>query len=418
MFRESECWLHRTRLGAVAVALLLPLACATGAPVRVPDAPYRPPYVPRADDEVLQSVPAAANPGVREYRKLRADLDADPKSFPTAVALARAYVDFGRRLGDAHYAGYAEAVLAPWIAAASPPVDALIVQATILQFRHEFDGARRLLDQALARDPRNAQAWLTKATLDMAQGDYRAAESGCRGVARAAGFALGTACNGSLRSYLGQARQSVAMLKSIEDGGSGASPTYKAWIQGMLAESYERLGEWSAAEACYRKALAFVPDDNFLLVAYADFLLDRGRPAEVLDLLAQSSASDTAFLRIALAHAALKRPDASRYVWIMAARFEGLAQRGSDYFGRERVRFALHLQHDPVTALALAERNWEVQRAPWDARVFLEAALAADRPEAAAPVLEFLERTRLEDSTIDALARKIRARRDNAFAAR
>jgi len=169
MFRESECWLHRTRLGAVAVALLLPLACATGAPVRVPDAPYRPPYVPRADDEVLQSVPAAANPGVREYRKLRADLDADPKSFPTAVALARAYVDFGRRLGDAHYAGYAEAVLAPWIAAASPPVDALIVQATILQFRHEFDGARRLLDQALARDPRNAQAWLTKATLDMAR---------------------------------------------------------------------------------------------------------------------------------------------------------------------------------------------------------------------------------------------------------
>jgi tetratricopeptide (TPR) repeat protein len=419
MLRESQRWLPRARsTAAVAAALLLPPACAAGAPAPVPDAPYRAPYVPAADDDVLQQVPPATDSGIREYRKLRAQLDTDPKNARIAVALARAYVDFGRRLGDAHYAGYAEAVLAPWMAAASPPVDALVVQATILQFRHEFDGARRLLDQALTRDPRNAQAWLAKATLDMAQGDYRAAEAGCAGVARAAGFALSMACNGSLRSYLGHARQSVAMLKSIEDGGTGASPTYKAWIQGMLAESYERLGDWSAAEACYRKALAFIPDDNFLLVAYADFLLDRGRPAEVLDLLAQAGASDTAFLRITFAQAALKRPDASRYVWIMAARFAALAQRGSDYFGREQVRFALHLQHDPVTALALAERNWEVQRAPWDARVFLEAALAAERPDAATPVLEFLKRTRLEDPAIDALARKLRARRDNALAAR
>ena len=36
-----------------------------------------------------------------------------------------------------------------------------------------------------------------------------------------------------------------------------------------------------------------------------------------------------------------------------------------------------------------AERNWEVQRAPWDARVFLEAAQAARQPQAAAPALAF-----------------------------
>jgi Tfp pilus assembly protein PilF len=177
----------------------------------------------------------------------------------------------------------------------------------------------------------------------------------------------------------------------------------------LLAESAERLGDWAQAEAHYRKALTYTPEDNFLLVAYADFLLDRNRPEQVLDLLVDHSQSDTAFLRVALAQAALGSPDLPRYTWIMAARFAALTQRGSDYYGREQVRFTLHLQHDPQEALELAQRNWQMQRAPWDARVFLEAAQAANQPRAAAPVLTFLEQTKLQDPIIEPLARQLRA---------
>ena len=93
----------------------------------------------------------------------------------------------------------------------------------------------------------------------------------------------------------------------------------------------------------------------------------------------------------------------------MAARFEALTQRGDDFYGREQVRFALHLQHDPATALDLAQRNWQVQRAPWDVRVFLEAALAARNPNAAAQVLAFIDETRLQDPIIEAMAQQLRA---------
>jgi hypothetical protein len=142
-------------------------------------------------------------------------------------------------------------------------------------------------------------------------------------------------------------------------------------------------------------------------VAYADFLLDRDRPQEVLTLLRDSSQSDTAFLRLALAKDALHSPDLPQYVWIMGARFEALVQRGSDYFGREQVRFALHLQHDPRLALDLAERNWQLQRAPWDARVFLEAAQAANQPQAASAVLAFIRDTKLQDPVIQSLAQQL-----------
>jgi tetratricopeptide (TPR) repeat protein len=341
---------------------------------------------------------------------LRTQLAADPANLRLATDLARVYVDYGREIGDAHYAGYAEAVLAPWMARADPPVKVMVIQATILQFRHEFGAARTLLRQALSREPKDAQAWLTLATLDMVQGDYAGAAGGCAQVVRSGQIFAGAACNASLYSYTGRAKESIALLSALAGRSPTASPLLSAWVYGLLAESCERLGDWAGAEANYRRALSYAPGDNFLLVAYADLLLDRNRPAEVLPLLAGFSQSDTAYLRLALAQAVLKSPDASRFAWTMGARFDALAQRGSDYFGREQVRFALHLQRDPRSALALAQKNWEVQRAPWDARVLLEAARAAGDPQAAAPVIAFVRETRLEDPVIEALVREIESR--------
>jgi Tfp pilus assembly protein PilF len=340
-------------------------------------------------------------------RSLRAKLDTVPRNLDAAVRLANSYIDYSRQIGDAHYAGYAESVIAPWTDLAAPPAIALLTQATILQYRHQFDSARELLQTTLRLDPRNAQAWLTQATLDMVQGDYEAARKDCGQVMNTSGLELGSACLGNLLSYTGQARRGLALLRQSEVAGGRAPAAYQAWIEGLIAEAAERLGDWPLAEAHYRSALQLLPHDNFLLVAYADFLLDRGRPGEVLPLLADHFQSDTAFLRLALAQAALHSPDASRYAWMMAARFEALKQRGSDFFGREEARFALQLQHDPETSLALAQRNWQLQRAPWDARVLLEAALAAHQPSAAATVVRFVEETRLEDPAVQSLLRQV-----------
>jgi Tfp pilus assembly protein PilF len=243
----------------------------------------------------------------------------------------------------------------------------------------------------------------------MVQGDYETAGRDCSQVGASGGYILVIACTGNLRSYIGQAQQSVSLLVQVEGQAQALPAAFRSWIQGLLAETAERLGDWAQAETHYRNALTLTPEDNFLQVAYADFLLDRNRPGEVLTLLRNSSQSDTAFLRLALAKAALKSPDLPLYTWIMAARFAALTQRGSDYFGREQVRFALYLQHDPEAALDMAKRNWEVQRAPWDVRVFLEAAQAAHQPQAAAQPIAFVRKTKLQDPIIESLARRIEA---------
>jgi len=397
----------KNRIWTTAIGLLLwaGAAPAGNAPV---------PYIPASDGERLQEVPSAADPKVVEMRSLRAKLDAAPRDLDAAIQLANSYIDYSRQIGDAHYAGYAEAVIAPWTVLAAPPASVLLTQATILQYRHQFDAARALLQTTLRLDARQPQAWLTLATLDMVQGRYEAARKDCAQVMNTSGLELGSACLGNLLSYTGQARQGLALLRQSEVSGGRASVAYQAWIEGLIAEAAEHLGDWPLAEAHYRSALQLLPHDNFLLVAYADFLLDRGRPGEVLPLLADHSQSDTAFLRLALAQVALRSPDASRYAWMMAARFEALKERGSDYFGREEARFALQLQHDPETSLALALHNWEFQRAPWDARVLLEAALAAHQPRAAAAAVAFVEQTGLEDPVVQSLARQVPMPSSNA----
>jgi tetratricopeptide (TPR) repeat protein len=410
--RLHSSLLHFCRAGALWLALSAPsvgIASSALTSATAPAPPYTAPYTPTDDRALLQEVPSASDPAVRQMRLLRSKLDADAASLVIAQQLAQAYIDFGRQIGDAHYAGYAEAVLAPWLLRPSPPAAVLVEYAVILQYRHQFAEARRELKGALDSDPHNAQAWLTLATLDMVQGEYESASRDCSQVGASGGYILVIACTGNLRSYIGQAQQSLNLLTQIDGQAQGLPATFRSWIQGLLAETAERLGNWTQAEGHYRNALVLTPEDNFLQVAYADFLLDRNRPAEVLTLLRNSSQSDTAFLRLALAKAALQSPDLPLYTWIMGARFAALTQRGSDYFGREQVRFALYLQHDPRTALDMAKRNWEVQRAPWDARVFLEAAQAAHQPQAAAPAIAFLRKTKLQDPIIESLARRIEA---------
>ena len=74
---------------------------------------------------------------------------------------------------------------------------------------------------------------------------------------------------------------------------------------------------------------------------------------------------------------------------------------------REEARFSLQMLRQPQEALRLAEANWAVQHEPWDARLFLEAALAAGQPEAARPVVEWLATSRMEDRRLRQLVQQL-----------
>ncbi|HEV7123680.1 MAG TPA: tetratricopeptide repeat protein [Rhodanobacter sp.] len=367
------------------------------------------PYVPAAADTVLQHVPASSDPRVRQFDQLRADVRGHPADMPLALKLADAYIGYGRSTGDARYLGRAQAVIDPWMQQKPIPVPVVLTHATILQSRHFFTESRSELKSILARGPGNVQAWLTLATVAMVQGDYVTANDSCVHLDNVGGDFYGQLCTAQLRALTGHAKQAYVLLSLVEDPGPRAPVAVTAYVEGLLADTAKRLGNNKQAEAHFKAALQLTPGDNFLLADYGDFLLDRGRPREVIALLKDYTESDTSFLRLVYAEAALGSPHMERDVNDMQARFAAMDRRGSHVYRREEAGFELYLRHDPAGALKLAEQNWTVQRAPEDMRVFLEAALAAGQPEAAQPVLDLLADSHLEDPPINRLVDKIGA---------
>ncbi len=368
------------------------------------------PRIPVDGGEVLERLPVTmGDRRLRELAPLRAALARDPNDLRAAVTLARTYIDTGRTTGDPRYAGYAEAVLSPWWAMPAPPAEVAILRAVLLQRVHHFDASLADLDRLLAENPRNGQAQLTRATILQVQGRFDEARQACSALRGLVPAMYVLVCEAGVDGATGRLQPAFDALTTAFSRVPDADAGTRAWVLGTLAELAERAGRFTVAETHYRNALAADPDDQYLLAAYADFLLDRGRPREVMSLLADRGRADGLLLRLALASDSMKRADAAALAGQLRARFDAAALRGDRVHLREEARYTLHLGRDPRAALALALDNWKVQKEPADLLILAEAAAATRDASVRAVVDAWIARTRLEDIRIAAALRSTKS---------
>jgi tetratricopeptide (TPR) repeat protein len=362
------------------------------------------PYVPADDDAVLERLPAARDPRVRVLEATRVRLAEEPTNFNRALSLASAYIALGRSEGDPRDDGYAQAALAPWWDLPEPPIPVLILRATLEQRRHDFAAALTDLERVLVRRPGHPEALLTKATILGVQGKPAEALHSCAQLTGGVELLVEAACVASANGSSGRAHDSYRLLQDRLSRSPDAEPALQLWVHTILGELAEQLDDVAAAEKHFRDALSLKRRDPYLLGAYADFLLDRDRPGEVFELLEDETRIDPLLLRLALAEQRLGATALHEHLALLQDRFDAARRRGDSVHLREEARFTLHLLDRPDEALDLARRNWATQREPADARILLEAAMAAGRHAVAQPVLDWLDRTGLEDVRIEALA--------------
>lgn len=368
------------------------------------------PYLPASGAQVIETMPRRSGPEQQEIERLRKQVRSSPNNVRLATALARHYIDIGRSETDPRYFGYAQAALAPWWNAKAPPNDVRLLRATLMQSTHHFAEAMADLDAITAADPSNAQAWLTRATVQTVRGDYDGATASCARLSSLASQLASFACLGNVAGVTGRLAASEQLLTQTLARNTDAPRDEQAWVLTLLAEMAARRGDAASAEARYRRALSTSPRDSYLLGAYADFLLDQKRPREASNLLRDQQRIDALLLRYALA---LQQQPASREqlgaaMKELEARFGAALQRGDSVHERERARYTLHLRRDPKAALVLAQQNWMVQKEPADTRLVLEAALASGNRAAAEPVMRWVEKNRLEDVAIAKLIDRLR----------
>lgn len=373
--------------------------------------------IPAQDDVIVEHLPthlgdAAERRAARAAeRAQRAALQRHPDELGLALQAANDALARGRLRGDPRELGAAQAALAPWWTRADAPPEVRLVRATVLQSQHEFAAALIELDAVLARPdvalPVRAQAELTRAGVNQVLGRFAEADAGCHRLVGADYVALGSgvrlnglACIAELSSLQGHADTAAATLARLAgapDASSAATVAGGAapgWLSLMRAELAQRRGD-PAAGALFAAALKANPD-VYTQCAYADWLLDERRPAEVLALLKGNEAADPVLLRMALALRALhgrSDPRTHAAVTMLGDRYDAALLRGDRSHGREQSRYELDLRGDVHAALALAQSNWRVQHEPADEVVLAHAAHAARRADAAAPLWQFLRET-------------------------
>jgi hypothetical protein len=177
----------------------------------------------------------------------------------------------------------------------------------------------------------------------------------------------------------------------------------------VLAEMAGRLDKNEDSDRYFIEALDVRRPTAYLLGVYADFLLDRNRYEEVVKLLAGHIRIDALLLRLALAKQQLAAGDLPELIGTLQARFAAGRLRQENLHQGDEARFALHLLKQPDKALTLAQANWRLQKEPKDARILLEAAIAANEPNAAEPVLELLRQTGMEHAQLRRLSDRLKS---------
>src|SRR5437868_2825474 len=305
------------------------------------------PYVPDNDTIVLERLPEHADPSLKALKRIRAALRANPSNLDVAAPVAKRAIEAARATGDPRFLGQAQAALAPWWTMSDPPAPALLLRATLKQSQHDFAGALADLDRLIAIAPSDAQGRLTRATVLTVIGQYDRARRDCISLTTLVSPLVLAACDAAPASLSGDAESAYHNLaQSLER--PREAPALREWGETLAAEIAARRGDVVAAETHFRAAHALDRQDAYLRAAYADFLLDQGRPRDVLPLVREETKNDSLLLRLALAEQALpdERAAFDRHRRELAARFDAARARGDSLHRREEARFKLMIESD------------------------------------------------------------------------
>ena len=365
-------------------------------------------YIPTDDTAVLEKVQPATSQAAREIAALAAQARRAPGDFRAAANLIRRYIQEARTQGDPRYAGYAEAALAPWLGERTPAM-AVVLRATLRQYNHDFSGALADLDLVLKANPGDAQARLTRAIVHQVKANYAQARADCDALRGRTIELVQTVCSASVSALSGNADSAYASLReALERAEDNIPAALRAWAVQTMGNIATRRGRAEEAEKHYRAAIVQDGPSLSLTCDLADLMLAQGRAEEARDIIGDDLRPDLLLLRRAEAAHAMGEAAFDGFARDLDARFAASAARGDNRHLREEARFRLLMPGEARRALVLAQRNWQIQHEPEDARVLLAAALAANDNDAAQPVIAWVQDSKLEDAAIAALIGKLK----------
>ena len=203
------------------------------------------------------------------------------------------------------------------------------------------------------------------------------------------GQGVGFLCQSTALLLTDQAPEVAKRLAVIVAQPDLLDPSLQPWAIGLMAEIAQLSGDHAAARKLFAQVLVLSPGSQREQLILADLMLQDGMADQVAPLLADAPATDGVLIRRVLAARATGGDDRAD-VAELAKRVQLNLDLGLTAHAREEGQYFLKIAGDPVQALARAEVNWALQHEYDDARLLIDAAVAAGQPAAAQPVRDWM----------------------------
>jgi tetratricopeptide (TPR) repeat protein len=340
---------------------------------------------------------------------------AQPKDLDASLAYARAVFTLGLTEGDLRWFGSAKAALTPWWQATDLPAEGYFLRGLVKQGFHEFDAGLQDIQQAIAKEPRRAEFWSWRFALHLLLADMTAARQDTEEIARLFDPQEAHVYLAVLLYRTGQAQPALSVLNTAIRAAYFKDPSSQDWLGFHLGEAHRVAGQNDQAIAVWDKQLKANPTSHLLRLSLAELLNQQGkyRQAKSIALgnagkLGTSTITDALLMQALLASRGLKDPDEPQLAKQMADRLQSQALRKESLIERPKLIYLIGYGQDPAAGLALSIDNWQLQKEPPDAVLFIQAALAVNQPRAAEPVVKWAEQTGYRDPLLTRLVEQLK----------
>ena len=362
------------------------------------------------DSTVVLSTSVHAQRGLNgSLRALDQAWRAEPNDLDVSLAYARAVFILGLAEGDLRWFGSAKAAITPWWQATELPADGYFLRGLIKQGFHEFDAGLQDINQAIAKEQRRAEFWSWRFALHLLLADMAAARQDIDEMTRLFGSEEAHVYRAVLLYRTGQPQPAIAMLQNALSAPRFQDASSQDWLSFHLGEAHRVAGQPKQAMATWEKQLKASPQSHLIRLSLAELHNKLGQHRQAKAIAITNAATDALLVQALLALRGLKDPNEFRLASQIDARLESQALRQESLIERPQLIYLIAYGKDVSAGLALSIINWQLQKEPPDAVLFIQAALALNQPRAAAPVVAWAEQSGYSDPQLTPLIEQLKS---------
>lgn len=377
-------------------------------------------YRPSEAAVVLSASVHAASGRQNALRALDKAWRAQPQNLPVALAYARAVFTLGLTEGDLRWYGSAKAALTPWWTAADLPAEAYFLRGLVKQGFHDFQEGLQDINRAIALEPARAEFWSWRFALHLLLADMSAAQKDIEEIGRLFGEEEAEVYRAVFLYRTGQHLPAVEMLSQSIRLVNYQDASSQDWLGFHLGEAHRVAGQPAKALAVWGQRLKASPQSHLIRLSLADLLNQQGQYRQALTIAMAATGSgnvqnstatmtDALLMQAVLASRGLNDPNESRLASQLEARLQSQAMRQEALIERPKLIYQIAYGRDVKAGLALSIDNWQLQKEPPDAVLFVQAALALGQARAAEPVVSWAEKTGYSDPQLTPLLAQLKA---------